>query len=499
MKNPKKTAKERGKKTSRRDFLGKAGVAGAVFAIAPRYVLGGADQVPPSEKLTIACVGVGAQGTRVMMEYLRRPDVHIVAVCDVNEEGGGYGDWGLHTVEKATRKRRRRDNMAGREPARRCVEEHYAGQRRSGTYRGCAAYNDFREMLESEKGIDAVLVATPDHAHAVVSVAAMKMGKHVHCQKPMTHSVYEARRLAEVTRETGVATQVAVGNQASEATRLLCEWVRHGAIGPVREVHNWSNRPIWPQGLERPRERPPVPPGLDWDRWLGPAPERPYHPIYLPLVWRGWYDFGTGALGDMGCYSFDTIFRVLKLGAPATVEASSTKRFKETYPWASMVHYQFPARGAMPPVELTWYDGGLKPPRPDELESDRQWPEEGLLFVGDDGTIMCEFAGDSPRLIPESKMGAFERPPKTLPRSIGHDDEWIGACKGGPPAGANFEVTGPVTEALLLGNVALRTGAKLTWDAPNMRVTNADQANTLIRCPYRDGWAVDTAPSMTGS
>ncbi len=223
----------------------------------------------------------------------------------------------------------------------------------------------------------------------------MKKRKHVFCQKPLTHTIYEARRIAEIARETGVATQIAVGNQASESTRQLCEWIWDGAIGPVREVKNWSSRPFWPQGIERPKETEPVPEGLDWDLWLGPAPERPFNHAYLPFVWRGWTDFGCGALGDMGSYSFDTIFRVLKLEAPVSVESSSSDRYDETYPLASIVRYSFPARGEMPPVKFTWYDGGLKPERPDELEENRPLKgdggeeDEGLLFIGDRGKILC--------------------------------------------------------------------------------------------------------------
>jgi predicted dehydrogenase len=324
-----------------------------------------------------------------------------------------------------------------------------------------------------------------------VSVAAMKKGKHVFCQKPMTRTVYEARRMGEVARETGVATQVAVGNQASEPTRLLCEWIWDGAIGPVRQVINWSSRPYWPQGLNRPKETQPVPKGFDWNLWLGPSPERPFHHAYLPFVWRGWYDFGGGALGDMGGYSFDTIFRALKLEAPASVEATSTERYAETFPQASIMHWNFLVRSEMPPVKLTWYDGGLKPPRPDEFEGDGPLPEEGLLFIGDRGTILCGFNGGNPRLIPEAKMKAFKQPPKTLPRSPGNEREWLDACKGGKTKpGANFEFSGRVTEALLLGNVALRAGPRLVWDRPNLKAVNVAAAQKYIRPEYRSEWTL---------
>ena len=484
---------------SRRAFMGGATTA-AVLTILPRRVLGGPGHIAPSDKIATACIGVGAQGTRVMMEFMKQPDIQIVAVCDVNKESNDYVEWFPNEMRDKERALVGNSDWAsdwkgptaGREPARRLVEAYYGTQVQSGEYKGCATYVDYRELLEKQKDFDAVIVGTPDHSHAVISAAAMKKRKHVFCQKPLTHSIFEARRLAEIARENRVSTQVAVGNQASEATRLLCEWIWAGAIGPVREIHNWSTRPFWPQGIERPAQGETVPAGLDWDLWLGPAPSRQYHHAYLPFVWRGWFDFGNGSLGDMGCYSFDTIFRVLKLGPPDSVEASSTKPFPETFPAASIIHFNFPARAEMPPVRLTWYDGGLRPPRPQELEEGRVMgiENEGLLFVGDRGTILCGFNGANPKLIPESKMQEFKQPPPSLPRSPGNDREWIDACKGGKPGGANFEFEGPITEALLLGNLALRTGKKLYWNGPEMKVLNVADAQQYVRREYRQGWAL---------
>lgn len=450
---------------SRRNFMRGAATV-AAMAIVPQHVVAGQTKRPSSEKLNIACIGVGDQGTRDMQSFLGKPDVQIVAICDVDSDN--------------------------RERARHIVNNKYGNQ-------DCAVYNDFREMLERQKNIDAVLVVTPDHSHALVSATAMKMSKHVYCQKPLTHTVFEARKLAETARKCRVATQLGTVNQASEDSRVLREWIWDGAIGPVREVHNWSNRPIWPQDIDRPQEKPPVPSNLDWDLWLGPAPYRPYHPAYLPLVWRGWWDFGTGALGDMGCYSFDTIFRVLKLASPKSVEASCSayapkmwaklELNKETYPRASLIRWEFDARENMPPVIITWYDGGLLPPKPDEL-GQQDLAIEGLLFIGEKGKILCDFSGGQPRLIPEPKMRAYKRPPKTIARSTGHHEEWLAACKGGEPAGANFEFSGPVTEALLLGNVALRIRKKLFWDAPNMKVVNVPEANQYLHFKYRSPWSL---------
>jgi len=468
--------KKNGRKTgfSRRDFV--KGVCGlSAFAIVPRYVLGGDGNTPPSEKINIACIGVGDQGMRVMQEYLKKPEVHIVAVCDVNRSGKYPGN-----------------KIKGREPGKEEVEKFYAEQRQSGAYKGCAAFNDYREMFANLKDFDAVLIATPDHTHTVISMAAMQAGKHVHCQKPLTHSVYEARQLAEAARKYKVATMVFTAIQASESTRQLSEWILDGAIGPVREVINWSNRPVWPQGMERPKETPPVPEGMDWDLWIGPAPMRPYNPAYHPFNWRGWLDFGTGALGDMGCYSFDTIFRVMKLKAPDTVAASSSGLNSETYPRSSVVTYEFPARGEMPPVKLTWYDGGRKPPRPAELGLGEEFGDGngGILFIGDNGKILCNFQGSNPKIIPDSKMQAYKQPAKMLARSIGHDEEWFRACKGGQAGGANFEYSGLITETLMLGNVALRFKETLKWDSDALKVTNIPEANKYIRREYRQGWVL---------
>jgi len=354
-------------------------------------------------------------------------------------------------------------------------------------------------MLDKEdKNIDAVMVATPDHVHAVASMAAIKRGKHVYCEKPLTHSVYEARMVTEAAREHKVATQMGNQGQAEEPTRLMCEHIWDGAIGPVREVHVWTDRPLnglskvyWPQGVGRPEDTPPVPETLDWDMWLGPAPQRPYHPAYAPFRWRGWWDFGTGALGDIGCHRIDPIWRALKFKAPVSVEASCTLVNNETYPVASMVTYHFGARGDMPPVKLTWYDGGLRPPRPPELEAGQQMGTNGILFVGDKGKMLEHV------LIPESLRKEYGKPPKMLERSPGHHQEWIDACKGGKPAGSNFNHAGPLAEAVLLGNVALRpamkeklTRVRLLWDSANMKITNIPEANQYLHRQYRQGWSL---------
>jgi predicted dehydrogenase len=438
-----------------------------------------------------------------------------VAVCDPNQSSGDYPQWGDHEFRNSVRRLlnttsgwdelspnqpvRLTHSMtatggtAGREPCQKIVDAYNGTKRRSGTSRGCKAYTDFRELLDKEKDIDAVVVCSTDNLHAAIAVAAMKKGKHVFCQKPMTRTIYEARRMAKVAHEKGVATQVAVMNAASADTQKITEWIASGKIGPVRQVINWSSRPYWPQALDRPKQAERVPDGLDWDLWLGPAHERAFNHAYLPFVWRGWYDFGCGSLGDMGCYSFDTIFRVLKLGAPTSVEASSTERYAETFPAATLINFNFPARGDMPPVRLTWYDGGLKPPRPEGLAEGQSMSDgerEGLMFVGDKGTILCGFSGARPRLLPEEKTEASQ--PRRRP-SGGYSSrvqrDWLDACKGAKtvPA-ANFEFESVVTEALQLGNLAVRTGKRLLWDHDNLKVTNAAEAEKYIRPERRKGW-----------
>ncbi|MHC4634242.1 MAG: Gfo/Idh/MocA family protein [Planctomycetota bacterium] len=356
-------------------------------------------------------------------------------------------------------------------------------------------------MLEKQKDIDAVIVATPDHTHAVIAMAAMQLGKHVYVQKPLTHSIYEARLLREAAKRYRVVTQMGNQGHSSEDIRLICEWIWDGAIGDVREVYTWTNRPggRWAQGIERPQGQPPVPSTLDWDLWLGPAPQRPYNPAYHPFKWRGFWDFGTGSLGDMACHIMDPAFWALKLGHPTSVEAASSvtvknnTTLKETAPVASIVRYKYPARGSMPPVKLTWYDGGLMPETPEELEPGRKMGDRsgGVLFMGEKGIIMCGTYARSPRIVPEAKMKAYKLPPRTLPRVKGsHEQDWIDACKSGKEACSNFEVAGPMTEAVLVGNIAIRTGKRLLWDGENMRFTNDAEANEYVNPPARQGWAI---------
>ncbi len=441
---------------SRRQFLGGAAAAGTVFTIVPSSVLSGPGKIAPSDKLNIACIGVGGKG-RVDVEEVSSQNV--VALCDVDE------------VQARKLKKNYKQTAYEKWPK-------------------AKKYKDFRKMLEEmDKSIDAVTVSTPDHIHAVATMMAIKMGKHVFTQKPLTHTLYETRRITEAARAAGVATQMGIQAHAGEGPRLINEWIAAGAIGKVRKVHCFTNRPIWPQGIDRPTDTPPVPKTLAWDLWLGPMPYRPYNPAYVPFKWRAWWDFGCGALGDMGCHIFDYPFWALNLDYPTAVEAHSTKVNSETAPIASIVYYDFPAKGNRPAVQLIWYDGGMMPKRPDGFDEDLfGTAHSGVLFEGDDGFLLHRHHAPSPILIPQKKFKNWVPPAKTLPRSKGHYVEWIEACRGGKPALANFDYSGPLTESVLMGNLAIRTGKKIEWDGVNMISTNVPEANQYIHIPYREGW-----------
>ncbi len=495
---------------SRREFLG-AGAASAAYALWPHPPA--PPRVAAGQPIRLAAIGVGAQGTRVMMDFMQQPDVQVVAVCDVNRESADYSEWSPGELVGKQRKLLNdpawgadwKGPTCGRAPAARLVDAYYRQVRRLPGYGACAADNDFRRLFARPGDFDAVVVCTPDHWHAQIALAALRLGKHVFSQKPMAHSVYECGLMARAARETGLATQVAVMNEASDATRHLTEWIAAGVIGQVRAVHNWSQRPYWPQGLARPAQAEPVPDGLDWDLWLGPAPARPFNHIYLPFVWRGWYDFGEGAIGDMANYSFDTLFRVLALTAPRAVEASSTARFPESWPVAELVHWEFPARAGRAPVDIYWYDAHLRPPRPKELAPGELMSSpqdgEGLLFVGEKGKILCGFEGEHPRLLPSRRMQSFTPPPDDLPKSPGAYREWLDAIRGGPQPRASYEFEQAVVEALLVGAIAVRAGTKLAWDAQAKRFTaiaqgspaDLDAANAQLNPPRRAPWMLESA------
>jgi predicted dehydrogenase len=448
---------------SRRAFLAAGSGVAFSFTIVPRHVLGGAGYLPPSERVSVAGIGAGGMGGGDI-STVSKLGANIVALCDVDEAraAGSFG-----AFPKARR------------------------------------YKDFRELLDKEeKQIDAVTVGTPDHIHAVASLAAIRAGKHVYCQKPMTHTIQECRTLTKAARASGVATQMGNQGHATEGARLTNEWIQAGIIGEVREVHVWSDRAgrLWKQGIDRPKDTPPVPSTLDWNLWLGPIRERPYNPAYAPVSWRGWWDFGTGALGDMGCHIIDHPVWALGLGAPRTVESRTTldgsflsgdKPNYETYPVAALIYYEFPARGSLPPVHMTWYDGGLMPPAPAEMPPDQRLPDNGVLYVGSKGKMYHSSHGGMPQLLPRELHEMAMTVPKTMPRSVGHYEEWVQACKGGPRPVSNFDYSGPLTEIVLLGVLALRSpGRRLEWDSENLKVKNAPELNQFVHTEYRKGWTL---------
>ena len=472
--------KQSSTKVSRREFVTTAAATAAGLTIVPRHVLGAGYQAP-SDTVNVAVVGyVHGMGTSNLMNVAKSDN--IVALCDVDTSDAAKAALVKNGIPEKFPKAK--------------------------------MHQDFRKMLESQKDIDAVVVATPDHNHAIVAMTAMQLGKHVYVQKPLTRTIAEARALTEAARKYKVVSQMGNQGHSEEGLRLMQEWVAAGAIGAVREVHCWTNRPVWPQGYERPTDTPPVPEGFDWDLWIGPTTMRPYNPAYHPFSWRAWQDFGAGAMGDMACHVMDAAFTVLKLGAPESIIASEAfnvvkspgspvsgyggshrVEYNDSYPPASVIHVSFPARGDMPPVKLHWYDGGILPERPDELELERRLPESGTIFVGEKGKMMCETYSEGPRLIPETAMTAFTRPPKTLPRvpggRDGHEKNWLDAIRTHGQAVSHFDYAGPFTEVVLLGNVALHfPGTRLMWDSANMKVINQPDADRFIHPNFRQGWTL---------
>ena len=498
---------------NRREFLGTIGAASA-FTIVPRRVLGGPGYIPPSDMILLAQVGCGTQAQRqVNTGFVRRDDLQFVAVVDPNRNSQNYVDW--EPNGNRTRIRRFIEEpswcegdtgvRAGRDVAREIMEIYYRKHNRPAV--GIRAYEDYREMLEKETDIQGIVAITPDHQHASINISALKKGKAAIAHKPVALLPYELRRTLEVSRESKGATHLlAYSNTPDRHT--LAAWIKGGAIGTVREVHNWTNRPFWPQGWqEYYKSGPPVPDGFNWTLWQGPAPDRPYHPDYTFCLYRGWYDYGAGCLGDMGLYSLWQPYRILELGAPEWVEArpsndawvdekrvSNGGRVSQAgLPKASVLRWRHPATAARPSVDTFWYDGGMKPQTPEELYEDKEdLADEGMLFIGDKGKILCDFRANKPRLIPRSRQKAFEGSIVAKDfDTTSAEDEWVNVLKAGTKSSkGSFEQVAPLAEAVTLAVIALRVPYKrLLWDSATLEFTNSADATKLVRRQQtREGW-----------
>ncbi len=472
-----KNSKKPGNKMPRRTFIKNAGLTAAAFTVVPRYVLGGNGYVPPSDTVYIAGIGVGGEGVPDLNELAKSPNAKIIFLCDVDD--------------------------------RQAVESRK-------NFPDAKYYKDYRVMLDKEnKSIDACTVTTPDHNHAVIAMKAMSMGKHVYVQKPLTHDIFEARMLAEAAEKYKVVTQM--GNQyaSEEPVRRMKEIVDAGLIGEVHRVWAWTNRPVWPQGVPQPTGTFPLPSELDWDLWLGTESFIDYNPAYVPFNWRGWWKFGTGALGDMGCHIMDPVFRIFPIDFPTDVECSITTNWVDFFkvahydascPASSMIHLNFPRKDGNGNLKLTWMDGGLLPERPEELRPDEDLLENGVIFEGSKGKLLGNYR-DAPRLLPTSRMPEIDEVPKTISRvPEGHYVQWVNACMkgyGNAELSSPFSYAGPFTEAVIMGNLAIRSyqyydeatktypgRKKLLWDAKNMTITNFDQANAYVKRQYRQGWSL---------
>jgi len=479
----------------RRQLIKTGAVSGIGLSILPQGLLGGPGRVAAGDRLNVALVGAGTQGLRQLAGWLARPELQFISVCDPNRQSRDYPQWGRARSEK-------HGAEGGREVGRHRVNEYYASQRGKADYKGCSAYADFREMLEKEKGLDAVFIMTPDHLHATIAIAAMKKKVMVGMHKPVANFMYEATLACETARRTGVRTQLFAFIDSAENYRVR-EWIRQGAIGQLRELHRWTNRPVWPQGSPYPPvNTPPIPEGFDWQLWLGPSLDRPYSPDYTHTVFRGWYEFGGGCLADMGYYGLWRDWRMLELGVPLVAEANASftcevRDFRSSpvkndlsFPHAAAVRWKVPLNGRNRTIDVLWYSGGMRPRTPEPLiETGGELDREGVMFVGEKGIIMADYGYRNPRLLGVKDAQAIKqsiRAPQI--KLIAQTDEMINAFRLGRPSRGSLENAQTIAEAICLGNLAIRVGRRLRWDPKNRRVTNVPEANRYLRRQYRKGW-----------
>ena len=495
------------KQVNRREFIGTAAVASTVTVL-PRSVIGGPGFVAPSDKINVALVGAGTQALRQLMgDWLPREDLHVVSITDPNKDSEDYRDWSPHGLRnqvrefiKSPRWGSDKGIRAGRDAAKEVVETYYANVRKMSDYKGVKTYVDFRDMLAEAEDIDAVIDMTPEHLHGAVNIAAMKAGKHVVAHKSLANTMHEVRQTVKVAHETGVTTHLMAWANDPKFQRLKT-FIHSGVIGRVKEVHNWTNRPIWPQGwMENPTEKMKVPKGFNWDLWLGPVPDRPYHLDYTHALFRGWYDFGSGCFGDMGNYSFWRMYRILDPGPILSVKAYAGtgavivgnqcqwRRSQVAFPSASTIHFKHAD------VDMFYYDGGMKPHIPAEyLQKGEELTREGVLYVGEFGSILGDYYGNEFKLIPESRMNALAGTIPVLQKEEevrGAVDEYMTAMKEGRQSGGSFINVEDLAEATCLAAISLRTGQRIDWDKKNFKITNVPEANALLTREYRTGWEI---------
>lgn len=506
------------RKFSRREFVSITAAPALAFTIVPRHVLGGPGYIPPSDKITLGYIGVGTQGIRELLPLLAVPQIQVVSVCDPNQYAVGYKDWGKDYLKNEIRKTVNKpdwepggDNgvAGGRENGKSIVDTYYANVHPELKYKGCTAYADFREMFEKEKSLDAVKIMTPDHLHGLISMAAIKRGKHVLVHKPMSNRLIESKKVIEAAKKNPKVITHLIPWDSNGSMETVMAWLKAGAIGNLQEVHNWTNRPVWPQYPTLPEDKPAVPDGFNWDLWLGPEADRPYHPNYTHMVFRGWYDFGGGAMADMGHYSLWCVFNALQLTSPTVVEPhrSHVCGMKDpvpfripndfSFPLASTVRFKYPANNGRPPVDLIWYDGGMRPQTPEELLADnKELPQEGMMFIGDKGKILAGFNVQNPQIISGTKMDAPASAAAANRDQVAMTSAalplFVDACKSGKQYPGNFLEAEYLTEAVNLYAVALRSNKILKYDSAARTITNAPDANKYLDRQYRSGFDIAT-------
>jgi len=499
---------------NRRKFVSMVSTAAVGFTIVPRHVLGGKGFVAPSDKTTLAYIGIGTQGIRELLPLLSLDDLQIVAVCDPNETATGYRDWAKDWLRDQIRKTIQEpdwqpggDNIipGGLQNGKYIVDTYYAKLRANQKFRSCTGYTDFRELFEKEKDLDSVKIMTPDHLHGIIAMAALKRGKHVSLHKPLSNRLLESKKVIELARKSNSTTHL-IPWEANRPLDTVMSWIKQGAIGTLREVNNWSNRPVWPQFPMLPEDKPAVPTGFHWDLWLGPEADRPYHPHYTNMVFRGWYDFGGGSMADMGHYSLWSVFNALRLSGPTVIEPNFshycsineplpfTVKNDFSFPMASVVRFKYPAKGERAAVDLCWYDGGMKPRIPDDLLTEnKELPAEGMSFVGDKGMILGGFFGEDPQILPKERSSTVNNP---VASKVDRKEDptagfqhFLTDLRQGKQTPGSFRDAGDLSEAINLYAVALRSGKLLRYDPVAMNITNNTEANKYLYREYRKGWS----------